>query len=253
MQKIIEEGVEIQMKKVNLYAFSYAFGGGNIYWETEMFLDNNINMIPLDYPGHESRYSEELLSSIQDMAEEAYNQICNKLNEEYSLLGYSMGGYVCYELYHIIKRNNKKLPTNIFLFATNEPEYKYKYMSGESMSLTQVKEILEEMGATSKEILNNDEVIEMVAPIVRKDISAIENYIPTSYMVGKIECPVTIVRGSKEKNENCQTEWNKYFESECEYIVIDGEHFFMFEDDGNHLKECVDIINKKINMCFTQN
>ena len=119
----------------------------------------------MNYPGHESRYSERLLSSIQQIAEDAYNQICDKLDNDYSLLGYSMGGYICYELYHVIKRNNKRLPKNIFVFATNEPGYKQEYKNGDEMDLAQIRETLNEYGATSEEVLNNDAMIDIIAPL----------------------------------------------------------------------------------------
>ena len=235
------------MNKKMLFAFPYAFGGASIYYKLQDYLHKDINIVSVNYPGHESRYSERLLSSIQQIAEDAYNQICDKLDNDYSLLGYSMGGYICYELYHVIKRNNKRLPKNIFVFATNEPGYKQEYKNGDEMDLAQIRETLNEYGATSEEVLNNDAMIDIIAPIVRKDTSAIENYIPTGHELGKIKCPVTIIRGSNEENtENCQDEWNKYFDSECEYIEVDGGHFFMFENDGNRFEEFAQIINARI-------
>jgi medium-chain acyl-[acyl-carrier-protein] hydrolase len=235
------------MKKINLFTVPYAFGGANIYRGFEKHLESHINIISLNYPGHEARISEKLLLSIQEMAEDVYKQIYDNLECEYSLLGYSMGGYICYELYQIIKKNNKKLPKYMFIFASNEPEYNQKYKNGNDFNLTQVREVLIEFGGTSNEIINNDDFIELIAPIVRNDITALGTYVPTSYIEGKIGCSVTVVRGSQEENiEDCQIKWNNYFYNECEYIVVNGKHFFMFEEDGNRFNEFAEIINKRI-------
>lgn len=243
----------MMMKKISLFALPYAYGGANIYRNLNKYLYDYMEVIPLNYPGHESRFKEKLLSSIQDIAEDAYKQICNNIHGDYSLLGYSMGGYICYELYQIIKKNNKKLPLNLFILATNEPGYKYEHKNGEKMSLEMVKETLLKLGGTNEEILDNGDLIEVIAPIVRMDTYAIENYVPTNNITGKISCPVTIIRGADEDHENCYVEWNKYFVNECEYIVVDGDHFFMFEDDGKRIEEFAEIINKRINRFYYTN
>ncbi|MFF2291041.1 thioesterase II family protein [Peribacillus butanolivorans] len=234
------------MNKIKVFAFPYAFGGSNIYQELGKQLDRSIQMKPLDYAGHGARMFEGFSNSIQEMAQDAYARISNELNDDYCLLGYSMGGYVCYELYQIIKKNNKRLPLHMFMFASKAPDFKKEDENGECMSLEQVRNKLREINGTPEEILNNDELIEMIAPVIRSDISNISNYIPTNYTIGKIDCQTTVIRGLKERDENCHAEWSKYFNNDFEYLTVNGGHFFMFENDFKRTTEFAEIINERV-------
>ena len=234
------------MTHVNLYAFPYAFGNSNIYQELSKYTGKYIKVKPLNYPGHGSRMSDKFANSIQEMASDAYDMIENELDNEYCLLGYSMGGQVCYELYQLIKKNNRKLPIHMFIFASDAPDFKQDIDYKENMTLQHIKKILIDMNGTPNEILKNDEFIEMIAPIVESDSSNIKNYIPTNYAVEEIDCPVTIIRGLKEETETCESSWNKYFKNKCEYIIVNGGHFFMFENDNKQMHKVVNIINQRI-------
>jgi medium-chain acyl-[acyl-carrier-protein] hydrolase len=241
------------MKNVNLYAFPYAFGGANIYRELEKYMDKYINIKSLNYPGHELRITEKFSNSIQEMAKDAYDKICEELDNNYCLLGYSMGGLVCYELYQIIKKNNKKLPMHMFIFASDAPDFKQDYEDEENMSLDQVRDILRDMDGTPDEILNNDELIEMITPIIRSDISNIKNYVPTNHTIEKVGCQVTVIRGIEEDAGTCHSDWNKYFANECEYLTVEGGHFFMFQNDYERTYEYANIINQRIRNYVNEN
>lgn len=231
---------------MKLFAFPYAFGGANIYLELAKHLDQRIQMIPLDYPGHGARMFENFSNSIQEMAQEAYERINDELYEEYSLLGYSMGGYVCYELYQLLKRNNKRLPSHMFIFASKAPDFQKEEDYVEDMSLEQIREKLRKINGTPEEILHNDDLMELIAPIIRSDLSIINNYIPTPYTMGKIDCQTTIIRGREEQDSNTCAEWSKYFLRNFEYLTVAGGHFFMFEDDHKRTLEFAEMINRRM-------
>lgn len=242
-----EKGMNIKMKNVKLYAFPYAFGGASAYKKLSIMLDEHINLISLNYAGHEERISETLLPSIHDMALDIYKIIKHELDNEYSLLGYSMGCLVCYELYHILIKNKKKLPIKIFLFASDSPDFKRKTKYRNNMNIEDVRKLLIEYGNTPDEILQNDELLELIAPIVINDIYAIDHYVPTDSMVNKIECPVILGRGDLEKNiESCKSDWDKFFREESEYIIFKGNHFFMFEESCTQLRKVAETIEEKL-------
>lgn len=259
-EKLIENLKEIDIKQVdndlfkfkggdyfmNLFAFPYAFGGANIYKQIEKFLDNNINLIAVNYPGHETEYNRQPCKSIQDIANDIYNRIKDKLDEEYMFLGYSMGGLISYELYQIIRKNNKKLPRHIFLFASNEPNYPHEKKDYENFDINQIKEELIELNGTNNEVISNDEIIEFLSPIIKSDLIAISNYEPTIEVNSKVKSPVTIVRGENEQDIiDCEQGWNKYLSNECEYIMVKGDHFFLFNEEINLIQQYVDIINER--------
>lgn len=233
------------MKRVKIFAFPYAMGGASSYAGLkERFTKTEIQIIPLDYPGHEARYLDDLQYSMQDIAMDIYQKISAELDEEYCLLGYSMGGTICYELYQIIKGKGRRLPLHIFLLAADHPGAPPDYTDCENMTSKRVRDIFSEMGSTPDEILQNDDMIELFLPIVEADLVATEKYVPTKKY--RLECGVTLFRGTGEKNnEATLAGWNALLCSPCDYHIMDGGHFFMFDSDAVMDKVC-GIIKKAI-------
>ncbi|OSX93766.1 thioesterase II family protein [Bacillus mycoides] len=232
---------------ITLFAFPYAFGGANIYTKIEKYLDKEIKLLPINYPGHESEWMRNPCNTIQGIAEDVYRKISENLDEDYALLGYSMGGIVCYELYQLLHKNNKKLPKYIFLFGANEPDFKQEQQDYENFTTEQIRDKLIKLDGTSIEVLYNDELMEFLKPIITSDLTALANYEPTSCSNVKLVCPVVVVRGSEEEDtENCEIGWNKYIENSCEYLVVEGNHFFLFDKDEKKVASYVSIINSRI-------
>lgn len=139
---------------------------------------------------------------------------------------------------------------HIFLIAADHPGEEPDYYDCKNMTIKRVKDIFEEMGGTPKEIMENEEMLEIMLPVVRNDLCATENYIPTSGY--KIDCKVTLIRGTKEYNDNCEKGWNKFLINPCNYYEIEGEHFFLFDDDPKGLNSVVKIITDTLN-CYIKN
>jgi surfactin synthase thioesterase subunit len=141
---------------IKLFAFSYAFGSSYCYNDLKKYLDKNIEFIQFDYPGHGSRILESLLYNVSDIVDDTYKHIKSKIkpNEKYALLGYSMGGLICYEL---LKRlENEHNPNCVFIFASHHPDYRYKSDNYEQYDLKDVKSLLKEYGGTPADALDSE-------------------------------------------------------------------------------------------------
>lgn len=232
------------MKKMKILAFPYAMGGANAYHALKNKLEPfGYEVVSLNYSGHESRVMEELLGSMQEIARDMYDQILKYLDEDYCLLGYSMGGMICYELYQLIMKNNRKMPQHVFLLAADDPEAEPDYKNCENMTLQRVRDIFVEMGGTPDEILESEEMLEFLQPVVKADLCALEKYVPTPDY--KIDCGVTLIRGTGEDNARCPWGWNQYLSKPCDYHEVEGEHFFMFDSDAALHTVC-DLIKKAL-------
>lgn len=231
---------------MNILCFPYAYGGASIYFNFKQELSGEHNVIALEYAGHSSRIMEQPHNSIFEIVDDMYKRIQEYVNDSYCLLGYSMGGLVTYELYQKLAANKKRLPSYIFLIAASEPNYVHKNAEFEKYGLNQCRDELIEKNGTINEIIENDEIIELLMPSVISDSIAMRDYKPTENGY-KVECGVTVVRGNLEEDiENCKENWEKYLRRKIEYITVDGEHFFMFDDDGVGIQKIKDIVTMRL-------
>lgn len=237
---------------IKLFALPYAFGSSYIYHSLENNLIADYDMISLDYPGHGGRMRENLIKDIKQLADDAYKQICKylKTDEDYAILGYSMGSIVGFEVLNIMKERKIKEPKAFFAFASPAPNRKEDAKDYENYNMTDIKNVLLERKGTPDEVLENEEMLELLEPIIRNDLIALRDY-NDSYSDIKIECPLIVVRGTKEngrKGEDIKEsfeEWRKFASGKTAYYEIEGEHFFMFENEKN-LQDCCQIIKENI-------
>lgn len=232
---------------IRIFAIPYAFGGAYIYDKLSKELANDMELIPIEYSGHSQRYIEPLYNNINEIAKDVYDQIADKLDCDYAILGYSMGGTVTYELQRILKENGRKPPMCIMAFGSTEPEYKHRQHDFEKYDLNDVKNLLKDYEGTPPEVLESDELIDFIKPVVINDCIALRDYVPLEPKDNSISVPLVVLRGADEqKKENCESGWKKYCNSFFSYHVVDGGHFFMFENDGKRTGEFAGIIEKII-------
>ncbi len=230
---------------IKLFAFSYAFGSSYCYNDLKKYLDKNIEFIQFDYPGHGSRILESLLYNVSDIVDDTYKHIKSKIkpNERYALLGYSMGGLICYEL---LKRlENEHNPNCVFIFASHHPDYRYKSDNYEQYDLKDVKSLLKEYGGTPADALDSEELLEYMKPLVCADMISLREYSDNNHDF-KIKCPMIVAGGIDEiYTEENKVEWKKYAMNEYEFFEFEGGHFFLFNNHKN-LKKAAEIINGKL-------
>lgn len=232
---------------IRLFAIPYAFGSANIYCDLGNEIDTNIEVIPVEYSGHGRRSNEPLLLSLQEIAQDVYSQIQNKIQGEYVILGYSMGGTVAYELFRLIKKSGKPLPKCVLAFGATEPDYPHRKADFETYNIDQIAKLLKEFGGTPQELLEEEEIIEMVSPVVISDCIALRDYTPSPYEENAISVPLTVLRGAEEiELENCDKCWRKYCSSDLRYSLVPGGHFFMFDNEGERTAEFARIIENEI-------
>ena len=234
---------------MEILAFPYAYGSASVYSELKAALGSKFAFYSFDYPGHGSRIEEKTVNSIDKLADEALNHIEKFIHKPYCLLGYSMGGYVVFELYQKLKRLGKPLPKYIFLLASREPSWIHDKCDFEHSTLEDVKDILRKKNGTSEEILREDDLISLLAPAIIADSIALRDYTCDNSETLPVECGVTIIRGNKEtKLDNCKEEWEKALKRSAEYILVDGEHFFLFQGKDDVKKIVSTIISDRLSV-----
>ena len=233
---------------MRLIAIPYAFGSANIYLDLFHALNGTVSTTAIEYSGHGRRINDQLLTSMDSVADDVYRQIEGILasGEDYCLLGYSMGGLVAYELYYKILAAGRKLPQHIFILGTPEPQYLHAQKDYESFDFEQIKAELTAHDGTPDELLDCDELIELLMPIVKADCIALRDY-RWQKRDEQVHCGVTVIRGSLEPNlEHCRELWETCIGHEIEYLCLEGKHFFLFEQEGRYTGQIAELIAERL-------
>ena len=232
------------MKKVKLFCIPYAGGSAVVYNQIKKYLDESICFYPIELPGRGKRFKEELISDMNLLVEDIYNQIKDDLDEiPYAFFGYSMGSIIAFELCYKIMERKGISPRHMFFCARESPHINiYKKERMHDLSFDEFKSRILKLGGTNEEIFENKELREIFVPIIKSDYKALDNY---EYLEKpeKIECSFSIFNGLKDKYtlEDMKS-WSIHTKGKINLYNFDDGHFFI----NNHGKEIADIVNNTL-------
>jgi surfactin synthase thioesterase subunit len=198
-------------------------------------------------PGRENRIMEPPLESIEEMAELLVTSIINiPAVTNLILFGHCSGALVAYEMAH--RLNTTADPElHIYLAVSAQrvpvalPEIPERPV--EEMSTAELASYLREGGGTAEEVLDNEELMGLLAPAIRADIKAAERYYDRQDR-SRLDIPVIAFGGKRDPFISTAElrSWRGLTSSSFELHLIDGDHFFLNENYNVVLKILADIL-----------
>lgn len=228
------------------------YGGGNrfSFLKLKEHLSSSIKMESLEIPGHGKRIKEPLLTDLELMAEDLYEQIKGELprREPVILYGHSLGGMLLFLLMRLLRSRGHTMPYHLVISGCKAPQFNHirdticHELSDEAFKLK-----LKDLGGFPKEVLDNEELIAFFLPILRADFKAIETYKYTEER--PLDIPLTVIAGLDEKiSKNDLLGWQKETVHPIKLLQFPGNHFFILEK----FNEIGNIINKISNQILIQ-
>lgn len=233
---------KVDLKMKNVFCFSHAGGSAATYrkWTLKK---QGINIITVELPGVGSRRKEEFIYDYKDFIDELAIEIQEKSkNCEFYFFGHSMGAALAFYLAKHMQDKNLKIPKKIVVAGRQPPneenEIEFKtYMDDQALI-----DELKRYEATPKELLENEEFLNIVIQDLRKAYTLNESYI---YNGEKINIDIVAHSGISdfEANNDIMSRWANVTNKDFKIKEFDGNHFFIFnlgdEYEDNLLKEFV--------------
>lgn len=229
------------MNNHKLFCIPYAGGHKQIFYPLKDHINENIIVIPLELPGRGNRFKESLLSNIYDMAEDITQQIIAYNLKSYSILGYSLGAIVLYEVYYRLKKLDVNLPTNLFFCSMESLGNDSLSSNVKNMNTKEFKSFIFQKNGTPKEILENEELWNIFYPILKSDFMAIDSY-PNKLYDNLINSNVNVFMGKDDNIEDDIYYWSNISQKAVNYNFFEGDHFFIHEDYKNLANKISEII-----------
>lgn len=230
------------MKTIHLFCLPFAGGNRYSYRAYEEKTPAGIRLLPLEYPGRGMRTGERLITDMQGLVDDLYEQLKNRIdNHPYAIYGHSLGALAGLLLVRRIVSEDRQLPLHFFATGTSGPSAyaRRRVIRHRLPKEAFIREIKELEG--SPELLKHEELVDYFEPIIRADFQAAETYEYTPF--DKLRVPVTVITGTDEDMtlSDVQT-WQEEAENEIDFISMPGKHFFIFQ----HAAEIMEIVKKKI-------
>jgi medium-chain acyl-[acyl-carrier-protein] hydrolase len=212
---------------VRLFCFPYAGGNEAAYRNWQQKLPESIEVLPVQLPGRGSRIKEPPYSELRPLIHAASEALAAEMETPFAFFGHSMGGLIAFELARELRKQHGVQPVHLFISAKCSPRQRPADPAVGQLSDAALIEVLERYEGTPRELLNDPELMQLVLPIIRADMTLCDSYV---YEPGPpLECPITVFGGLEDHvcSRPCLESWQEHTTGPFTLRMLPGGHFFI--------------------------
>lgn len=216
--------------KLNLFCFPYAGGSAQIFrnWRQAFPAPPGVQVWAIQYPGRAVRMQEPSLTDCSLMIERLMPALLPLLlTKPFALFGHSMGAILAFELTRALRRKHGLSPLHLFVSGRRAPQVKADEPVTYDMPEAEFIERLRELKGTPAEVLEHEELLQLMLPILRADFQLIETY---NYRdEPPLQCPISVYGGLEdtEVEQEHLSAWCEQTVATCSLKMFEGDHFFL--------------------------
>ena len=214
--------------KRRLFCMPYAGGGVAPYRLWFRSLPEDIEVHAVQLPGRESRLRDAPLTTIHAMVDAVRPAIDAASDLPYAIFGHSMGALMAFELTFALEQGGLRAPSRLFVSARRGPDEPDPRPPVHELPEAQfLDELQERYGAIPEAVRSEPELMELLLPVLRADIRAVETYVPTPGAI--VRCPVDIYGGSSDTHPHPAqlSQWSRVVEQPVRIRMFAGDHFYL--------------------------
>lgn len=228
-------------KKIKLYCFPFAGGSAYSYNTMAPHLADQIELVPVELPGHGPRFQEPLLDSLEAMAADARKQISDHGEGEFGYFGHSLGASIAFLMAKADAENGGPLPLQLIVSGRPAPSIPFRHTDWHTLPSAQFWQNIRNLGGVPDEILENDDLRGMFEPILRSDFKAAVNF--QTDKPSQLDVPITMIYGvDDELEEEDVKKWEEETVHPLSVFKFPGNHFYFLD----RLPEVGEIISRKL-------
>jgi len=225
------------MNKIKVFLIPFAGGSEYSFFDFKQQESNELEMIPVGLPGRGKRIVEDKIDDLHGLAEDVFNTISGQLDSPYVIYGHSMGAMLTALVTEKIQKSGKNGPLAIFVSGCGSPTLKTEKLSRHALPDNEFISMLEEMGGSPQEILENESLLAFFLPVLRSDFKAVDLFQYNS--MDQLNCPIHVMFGKDEKvTREAAEAWSEITTEQTKVYEFTGGHFFIYE----HLPEIISIL-----------
>lgn len=213
--------------RLRLFCFPFAGGSAAHFLPWQSALSPEIQVCAVQPPGRGARFHEPPLTDWGSVI----GQLCEVLSEyddlPYAFFGHSLGGLLAFELTRACVDSALPLPRHLFVSATNAPSTTPDRPDVTRMNDEALIARLRDYNGTPAEVIDNRELMELLLPVIRADLTLLQNY---RYQVrDPLTVPLSIMAGTTDSHLAHQTfsAWKDETTGPfCQHSFA-GDHFYI--------------------------
>jgi medium-chain acyl-[acyl-carrier-protein] hydrolase len=212
---------------LRLVCFPYAGAGPNVFRGWARLLPPNVEVCAVALPGRAARLRERPRDRLGPLADELVSALLELPPGPFAFFGHSFGGLLCFEVARRLHRLGTPLPKRLFVSACPPPHLPPPGPDVHRLPNGAFKGRVRELGGIPLPVLQCPELIDLLLPILRADLTAFETHVHEPGPPAPI--PMTILGGASDPlaSKEALDGWRRHTSESIEVRVFPGDHFFL--------------------------
>lgn len=215
---------------IRLFCVPHAGGGPSAFrgWKEQLAPDIETSIVHL--PGREGRFRDKPYLSLELLIGDLTDAVLSGLadGQRFAFFGNSLGGLIAFETLHEIRRRAGDEAAHLFVSATGAPHLPpHLPPMGHLSDRELVGEVSDRYGAIPVPILEDEEFLAAMLPVLRADIRMLEAY--ERRTPRPLSCPITAFGGVRDQAVPVRhiEAWREQTTSFFTRISLDEDHLYL--------------------------
>lgn len=213
--------------RLRLYCFPYAGGGASLFRKWADFLPDAIEVAAVQLPGRESRLHEAPFQRLEPMVEALTGAVRDHADLPFAFFGHSMGALIGFEVARSLRREHLPGPVHLIASGAAAPQIPRREPAIHGLSDGEFLSELHRYGGTPQAVLEHEELMKLLMPLLRADFAVCETYAHTPG--APLACPITAFGGAGDTMVSHEdlAAWAQQTDSTFHTQMFPGGHFFL--------------------------
>ncbi len=215
--------------RLRLFCFHHAGGGASAFRAWPGLLPTWVEVVSCHLPGHEERFREAPLLSIDELVGDIINELQPLLDIPFAFFGHSFGAMVAFYLARGLRKNGLTLPQRLIVSGCRPPHLPPTREPIHQLPSEQFIERLQQLYESIPEVILRDpDARALFASILRADFTILETavYRPEP----PLACAISAYAGWDDKHvpSTCLEEWSNHISTgQVQTALFPGGHFYL--------------------------
>jgi medium-chain acyl-[acyl-carrier-protein] hydrolase len=211
---------------IRLFCLPHAGAGASAYRDWPHLLAPDVEVVPIQLPGRESRHRELPRRSVFDLTAELADPLADRAGSDFALFGHSMGALLAYELARALAARGMP-PRHLFVSGLGAPHLPPVRPDAYLLPDDELVALLSELEGTSPAVLAQPELLQLLLPVLRADFEVCGTYRHPDR--SPLHVPITALGGEGDRGVGTKEirAWQELTSAAFRAELFPAGHFYL--------------------------
>ena len=213
--------------RLRLFCFPYAGGSALMFRIWSNALPADVEACPIQLPGRSTRLMERPFTDLSSLIQVLAQALSSLLDKPFAIFGHSLGALVGFELARQLRRQYGVSPARLFISAGCASQIPRQCSPIHTIHAKEFLAEVRRLNGIPKEVLEHDELMEIVIPLLRADFALYEAYVYSAEP--PLNCPISAFGGLQDRKVTHRDleAWRDQTTGAFSLRMLPGDHFFL--------------------------